>query len=105
VITKVAERPHSVYQAQFALKSYPNPFNSQTTLVYSVPLSGRVTVRIFNILGKEVVRLLDEQMSPGEFRISWGGSNEEGRQVPSGIYLARMQLGREVTTIKLLILK
>ena len=74
-------------------------------VVCSVPLSGQAIVRIFNVLGKEVVRLLDEQMSPGVYRISWDGENQEGRIVPSGIYLARMLLSREAATIKLFVLK
>lgn len=90
---------------RFILYNYPNPFNSQTTFVCSIHKKGRVLFRIFDILGKEVVTLLDEQRSPGEYRINWGGINAEGKRLPSGIYLTRLQLGNEVKTTKLLLMQ
>ena len=105
IITKVDERPLPVYHASMTLKSYPNPFNTQTTLVYTVHTKGQLTLQIFNIVGNEVVRLIDKKVGPGEYRIHWDGTNQAGRIVPSGIYLARVQLGREAATIKLLVQK
>ena len=73
-------------------------------MICLVPRSGRVTLQIFNILGKEVVTLLDESVSPGEYLLQWDGTDNAGRRLPSGIYLFRMELGGEAHTIKLLML-
>ncbi len=87
------------------LPNFPNPFNQETTLVYTVHTKGQLTLQIFNIIGNEVVRLVDESVGPGEYRIHWDGTNKAGRIVPSGVYLATVHLGREAASIKLLILK
>ena len=104
VITEVLEPTHAALARQMELRSFPNPFNSQTTLVYTVPAKSQLTLQIFNINGREVVRLLDETVSPGEYRILWNGRNNEGKKAPSGVYFARIQVGVEVRTIKLLML-
>ena len=105
VITEVLEPTHAALARQMELRSFPNPFNTQTTLVYTVHTKGQLTLQIFNIVGNEVVRLIDKKVGPGEYRIHWDGTNQAGRIVPSGIYLARVQLGREAATIKLLVQK
>ncbi|MCI0694625.1 T9SS type A sorting domain-containing protein [candidate division KSB1 bacterium] len=103
VTTAVREPRYAPYSAQLTLYSYPNPVNKQTTFIFSVYKKGRVQLRLFNILGKEVMTLLDEQRGPGEYRIPWGGINAAGKRLSSGIYLAKLQLGNEVKTIKLLL--
>ncbi len=105
VITAVREPTHAAFVRQMELKSFPNPFNTQTTLVYTVHTKGQLTLQIFNIVGKEVLRLLDKKVGPGEYRIHWDGRNKAGRIVPSGVYLATVHLGREAASIKLLIIK
>ncbi len=62
-------------------------------------------MRIFDLLGKEVMTLLNEQRGPGEYHILWGGTNAEGKRLPSGIYLVRLQLETEIKTTKLLLLQ
>ncbi len=104
VITAVRESRTAKHLARFALHSYPNPFNNQTILLCSVHQTGRVVLRLFDILGKEVMVLLNEQHGPGDYRVPWDGTNTEGKKLPSGIYLARLQVGTEVKTTKLLLL-
>jgi photosystem II stability/assembly factor-like uncharacterized protein len=101
--TSIADRRYSTYPTSIALYSYPNPSNTPMRLIYSIHQRGRVQLRIFDILGKEVITLLDEARDLGEYRILWGGVNAEGKRLPSGIYLARLQLGKEFKTIKLLL--
>lgn len=105
IITNVDEARNIGPKVQLALSNYPNPFNSETSLLYSVPRAERIRIRIYNILGKEVIRLLEEVRKPGEYRIHWNGTDHSGNRLPSGIYLARMQIGQDMTTIKLLLLK
>ena len=76
---------------RFALmQNYPNPFNPVTTLRYDLPQRAEVTLTIYDILGREVVRLLDGTQQPGYYRIVWNGRTANGREVPSGIYIARL---------------
>ncbi len=67
--------------------NYPNPFNSQTKVRYYVPTTGQVTLRIFDIQGREVAMFEDAPESAGDSAISWNGKDRLGRDVASGIYL------------------
>ncbi|MCI0694623.1 T9SS type A sorting domain-containing protein [candidate division KSB1 bacterium] len=104
-ITTVHEPRHRRYPAQPGISSYPNPFNNQTIFLYAVHRTGQVILHLFDVLGKEVATLLDEEHGPGEYSLSWNGANAEGKRLPSGIYIARLQLEGEVTTIKVLLLQ
>ncbi|HIG46794.1 MAG TPA: hypothetical protein EYQ20_10360, partial [candidate division Zixibacteria bacterium] len=73
-----------------ALASFPNPFSlnssAYVTIKYEIPQSGRVVLTLYNILGKEVRRLLDVTRPVGTFTTSWDGTDQSGRTVSSGIY-------------------
>ena len=75
----------------FALyQNYPNPFNGHTLIKYSVPNNGHVKLIIFNIIGEEVVRLVDQQMQTGQYTVQWDGRNCQQQSVPSGIYIQQL---------------
>jgi hypothetical protein len=75
----------------FALdQNYPNPFNPTTTIGVAVPLTGVVTVKIYNILGEEIVTLYDGVLEQGRHWLAWDGRNGAGRMVATGVYLTRM---------------
>jgi hypothetical protein len=80
-------------------QNYPNPFNPRTAISYSLPKAANVTLRIFNTLGQEVALLVDEQKSPGAYKVQWNAN------VPSGIYFYRLQVGEFVETKKMILLK
>ncbi|NGP88934.1 FG-GAP-like repeat-containing protein [Fodinibius halophilus] len=85
----------------FKLKqNYPNPFNPTTQIRYSVPEATEVTLEVFNILGKRVATLVDEQKDPGNYQVTFDGAN-----LASGIYLYRLQAGSYVATRKLILAK
>jgi hypothetical protein len=74
---------------EFALEpNFPNPFNPTTILRYAVPRSSHVTIAVYDLSGREVSRLVDETVGAGRYRVHW-----EARDVPSGMYLVRMQSG------------
>ena len=79
---------------------HPNPFNPITTIEYSLPVSGDVTLIIYNLLGEEVARLVDGFQQAGEYNAIWNASN-----VPSGIYFYRLQAGDFTKTKKMALLK
>ena len=77
---------------KFALHyNYPNPFNNRTNIKYDVPEKAEVTLIIYDILGKEVVRLKNAELhKPGRYVCEWDGRNKYGAEVSSGLYFVRM---------------
>jgi flagellar hook assembly protein FlgD len=55
-----------------------------------VPVSSRIVITVYNLLGQEVVRLVDAEHAPGRYAVGWHGENAAGRAVSSGVYLYRM---------------
>jgi hypothetical protein len=91
-------------------QNYPNPFNPSTTIEFDVGfldgLNQDIQFGIYNIRGQEVKQLLNTQMQPGSYAISWNGLDDTGRQVSSGIYFARLMTGKGyVKTVKMLVLR
>jgi hypothetical protein len=74
--------------------SYPNPFNSRTTIVYFVanlgPIPAQINIDIFDILGRRVRKLVDEKKEVGRYKTIWDGKDDSGHECNSGIYFARM---------------
>jgi hypothetical protein len=93
--------------ATFALKqNAPNPFNPATTIRFELPGPTQVTLIVYNLLGQEVVRLLDHvAYQAGYHQIQWNGRNATGRSTASGIYVYRIAAGDFVQAKKMLLLK
>ena len=68
----------------------PNPFNPATTISYEVPQSAHIQLTVYNLLGQEVIRLVDQVQQPGRYQITWNAHNARGASVASGVYLYRM---------------
>lgn len=89
----------------FAVNAYPNPFNPTTTLSYTMPQAGRLSLKVFDLRGRLVRALLDERREAGPGQVIWNGLDETGARVPSGVYFyearaaGQVQAGR-VTMIK-----
>jgi len=79
---------------------YPNPFNPTTTISFSIPQSEMVSLNVYDITGKLVTTLINEQLNIGYHSIDWDGTNQS-----SGMYLVRMESGEYVETQKLLLVK
>ncbi len=73
-------------------QNYPNPFNPETRIVYSMPLSGKVSLKIFNMLGQEVITLVNERRAPGKYVETWQGRNRAGNPIASGVYIFRLEV-------------
>ena len=80
--------------------AYPNPFNPTTTIEYSLPISGNVSLIVYNLLGQKVAKLLSEPQQPGYHSVTWDASS-----MASGIYFYRLQAGDFVQTRKMVLLK
>ncbi len=76
---------------EYALsQNYPNPFNPATSIEFRVRDAGFVILKVFDVLGREVKSLVNEDLFPGAYRVVWDGSDDSGRQVSSGIYSYRL---------------
>ncbi len=71
-------------------KNYPNPFNPITTIDYSIPESGMVSLVIYNTAGQKVRTLIDQELEAGLFKAIWDGRDDNGMAAASGIYFYRL---------------
>jgi len=87
-------------------QNYPNPFNSETTIQYALSRNTHLKIVIYNALGKEVKKLVDNTyQSPGIYKILWDGTDNQGIPLPTGIYLCRLMTNEDSQIRKLLNLK
>jgi hypothetical protein len=87
------------------IKSYPVPFNSTSSVRFSIAKEGIAKIKIYNSLGKEIETLLEEQLSPGEYNIQWEARDKYGIPFPSGIYFISLQTDNVFKTTKTIFLK
>ena len=86
-------------------QNYPNPFNPKTSIHYHINKPENVILKIYNTLGQEVITLVDELKPAGRLSTQWNGKDKDGKQVPSGLYLYRIQVGNFVSTKKMLLIR
>ncbi len=80
--------------------NYPNPFNAQTSISFSLPSSAHVSLEIYNLMGQKLETLVDGHREAGQHTASWNAANYS-----SGIYLYKLQVGKQVYTRKMSLLK
>ena len=87
--------------ATFTLsQNYPNPFNPVTTIKFDIPKSSNVKLIIYDLLGKEVIKLADDKLNPGTYNIEWNASS-----FASGVYFYKLTAGDYIQTKKLVLIK
>ena len=85
----------------FSLKeNYPNPFNPTTTIEYSIGIAGPTRLMVYDVLGREVVKLVDEYRPIGSHKVVWNANN-----MPSGIYFYRLETSSFIRTQKMILMK
>jgi subtilisin-like proprotein convertase family protein len=87
------------------LGNYPNPFNSRTEIRYAVPSLRPLTVKVYNVLGQDVRTLVQGLSQPGTYTVAWDGRNSQGMDVPSGLYLVRMESAGRNSTGKMILMR
>lgn len=94
-----AEKESSILPKKFELyQNFPNPFNSDTTIRFALSEAEQVSLKIYDILGREIAELVDQKLEVGEYAIPFGG-----RDLVSGIYFYRIQIGRDFNTKKMIL--
>ncbi len=86
-------------------QNYPNPFNPRTNIRFRIPVQTDVKIKIYDILGRMVAKLLDEVKRPGTYDIVWNGKNIHNQKLASGIYFYRLETDKFIQTKKLVLLK
>ncbi len=101
-ITNVDTTPPA---AATLLKNYPNPFNQSTIISFEVMVATKLTLAIYDSIGRLVVKLVDAQQAPGRKEIRWDGRDRAGRPLPSGVYFVTLAADNGATTQKILLIR
>lgn len=99
-ITSVVNNPPGVPEKFSLYQNYPNPFNPSTVIKYNIPTAGYVTLKVYDVLGREIRSLVNERQPPGTYSAIFDAS-----ALPSGVYFYRLTSGSFVDTKKMLVLK
>ncbi|MFC1692269.1 lamin tail domain-containing protein, partial [Candidatus Latescibacterota bacterium] len=106
ILTGVDETVQSNFPAVFSLRqNYPNPFNPVTTIEFSLPESGYVTLVIYNMMGQKVRELVAENMQAGAHSVIWDGKDDNGYDISSGVYISRLKSKENGATVRMLLMK
>ncbi|GIK59529.1 MAG: hypothetical protein JETCAE03_06600 [Ignavibacteriaceae bacterium] len=81
-------------------QNYPNPFNPSTVISYQLPVVSNITLKVYDILGSEVITLVNEQQEPGYYEVQFNAAN-----IASGMYVYRLQAGDFISVKKMLLIK
>jgi len=73
-------------------QNYPNPFNPLTTIKYELAETSHVYIRVFDILGREIVELVNARKIPGRYEVKWDGKNSAGISVSSGVFICKIEV-------------
>jgi len=87
------------------INSYPNPFNPTTTIKYEIYQESDVSMTIYDIEGRQVRKLFERDHFPGAYQDSWNGLDNQGKQADAGMYLVKIQAGKNSNVVKAVFLK
>ena len=101
IVTSVIERSSASVPEHYTLEqNYPNPFNPSTTFRFSVARQGPVTLKIYDLLGKEVASVVNAELSPGQYEVRWNAAG-----LSTGMYVYRLQGNNFSATKKFVLAK
>jgi hypothetical protein len=104
-ITDISKRDFEFPGNYELFQNYPNPFNPKTVIRYYLPKKTKVDLTIYNLLGKEIRKLVNHIQSAGEKSFIWEGKDNSGESVSSGIYLCQLKTAEYVNTKKLILIR
>jgi hypothetical protein len=96
----IAQQEPVVVTGYLLNQNYPNPFNPTTEIQYQLPVNGKVTLTVYNMLGEEIATLIDDNQSAGAYRITWNATD-----LPSGMYFYQLKTNNFQDVRRMLLLK
>ncbi len=93
-----------VSRAEIKLNTYPNPFSDFVKIGYELNKAATVSVSVFNVSGTEVKSFGNQQLSAGQYSVTWDGKNNEGTKLAAGIYYCTVRAGTTVSTAKMVLM-
>jgi hypothetical protein len=101
ILTGIEDETAAIIPLEFKLRqNYPNPFNPETQIEFSLPIRQRVTIKIFDVLGRQVRALLDEVREAGSHSIAF-----EATSLASGVYFCQLRAGNQLQVRKMLLMR
>lgn len=104
IFTSIVFKDNKLPEQAGLISNYPNPFNPETTILYTVLNPGVVELSIFNVNGKKVTEVVHQRQGRGEYRIKWNGISADGKVLASGIYYYQLKIDRQVINTKRMLL-
>jgi polyhydroxybutyrate depolymerase len=104
-IMALAKAEARVPRGYHLFQNHPNPFNPETKIGYAVAVQSHVILRVFNLLGQEIITLTDGFVAPGSYTVTWDGRDSAGHEVPSGIYFYQFTTDTFMKTRRMLLCK
>ena len=84
-------------------QNFPNPFNNNTTIEFSLPIPEKVTIEVYNLNGQHIKTLVsNKQYSAGDYSLQWNGNDEHGHSVDAGMYFFRLRAGKGMKTLSMM---
>jgi hypothetical protein len=100
IITGVKDVKHQVISSYSLSQNFPNPFNPATDISFSIPKRSFVSIKVYDLIGREVAIIVSQELSAGTYTRQWNANN-----MPSGVYFYRLQAGSFTETKKLVLLR
>jgi len=104
LITSVNNNTNGIPEKFSLGQNYPNPFNPSTKFEFSIPKTSYVTIKVYDILGKEVYMIINQKLNAGSYQLQWNAINNYGDYVASGVYFYRITAGAFSETKKMILL-
>ncbi len=101
----VKERNSRLPHGYGLFPNFPNPFNPETVLKFTLPMQERVVLEIFTLTGQKMKTLLSEERIAGEHLVRWDGTNAQGEKMSSGIYFAVLKAGNQIRMQKMALIR
>jgi hypothetical protein len=99
------DNENPTFEKLLTASNFPNPFNPETTIEYSIPEAGQIEISIFNLRGQKVNTLVNTVMTKGSHSVVWDGTDSMGQSVTSGIYMYRIVTNNASITKKIVLMK
>ena len=84
-------------------QNHPNPFSTETRIAFVVPCQTHITIEVYDLMGRRVAALVDEQIQAGQHQVIWTGRDDRNRQVGSGVYFYQLRADRYTTRRKMVL--